>query len=112
MYKTIFDVSELDNVNKAINSAAILLEFESDCDIRLILRGNAVLFGSISKDTYRNKEILDKALKSGLKIVMCNVARMANNIKEDDLFDYINVTKSATWYMIMKQSEGYSYIRM
>jgi sugar/nucleoside kinase (ribokinase family) len=49
--------------------------------------------------------------KKGVKFVACNNALKGFNIKEDTLFDFVDIVPAGVMELVKKQSEGYLYIK-
>jgi intracellular sulfur oxidation DsrE/DsrF family protein len=54
---------------------------------------------------------MDGLNMKGVKFVACNNALMANNIEKHNIIHFVNIVPAGVLEILVKQSEGYAYIK-
>ena len=111
--KVIFHIDKLSNWDMMLKDVSILLDAygTKEFHIEVLADSEAVKF-------YNTNEILDSDINimknlndRGVKFVACNKALMINNIKTDDIIDFVHVVPAGTLELINKQDEGCIYLK-
>ncbi len=58
------------------------------------------------------KNNLDQLHQSGVAFLVCQNAMAAQNIEKDSLLSFAGIIPSAVTHLIVRQAEGWSYLRM
>lgn len=111
MYQVIFHIDyeayikiALDNVNNLVNE---FLKLEEKYHIIVLINGPAV-------KSLLKVEMIKEINKHDNNLVIfkaCNNALKANKINRSDLNDKIEVVPSGVYELMLRQSQGYSYIK-
>ncbi|BCZ44417.1 hypothetical protein psyc5s11_04840 [Clostridium gelidum] len=110
-YKVIFHVDELDKWKLLLKNVSNLLDAidVNEYSIEVLANSEAVKF----YDSNFNSDIsvIENLNSNGVKFVACNNALIANKIKKEDLNYFIEVVPVGILELVIKQSEGYAYIK-
>jgi intracellular sulfur oxidation DsrE/DsrF family protein len=112
-YKVIFHIDELNkwkllltNVNNLLNA--------SDNDkyfVEVLANAEAVKYYDTTQNLETDINIMEQLSKKGVKFVACNNALTAHNLLQKDLVHFVDIVPAGVVELIVKQSEGYSYIK-
>lgn len=110
-YKVIFHVDELDKWKLLLKNVSNLLEAVdiNKCSIEVLANSEAVKFYASNFNSDIN--VMENLNSNGVKFVACNNALIANKIKKEDLNYFIEVVPVGVLELVIKQSEGYAYIK-
>ena len=110
-YKVVIQLSGNDSkLQKAtIGQVNNILKALEDIDIEVVTHSHGIemLFNhSLLKNN------LDQLHQKGVAFLVCQNAMAAQNIEKDSLLPFARVIPSAVAHLIVRQSEGWSYLRM
>lgn len=110
-HKVIFHVDELGKWKLLLKNVSNLLEAVdiNKCSIEVLANSEAVKFYASNFNS--DKKVMEDLNSKGVKFVACNNALIANNIKKDDLIHFIEVVPVGVLELVIKQSQGYAYIK-
>ena len=111
--KVIFHIDELNKWKLLLKNISNLLDAVdiNKITIEVLANSEAVKFYKSNQVLELDVNAMEKLNSKGVKFVACNNALMANNIKKEDLINFIDVVPVGILELINKQSEGYSYIK-
>jgi uncharacterized protein len=92
--------SQINNLQKALNNAV---------DIELVCHGQSLCF--VLNETGQWTEILQRLLSNGVMIVACENMLLANAKSKADLYPGIKTVPAAIAEIVIKQQEGWSYVK-
>lgn len=112
-YKVIFHIDELDKWKLLLRNVSNLLDFigGEKFFIEVLANSEAVEYYKKNQNKDLDINVIESLYKKGVKFVACNNALVAYNIKVDDLIQFVNVVPVGVLELIMKQSEGYAYLK-
>lgn len=102
--KVIFHIDELKKWPQVLTNVSNFLKEIEDADILVLANGEAVRF-------YKEEKDLSKLKDMNAKFLACRNALNANEIKEDEIPNFINTVSAGVVELAKRQEEGYSYIR-
>lgn len=92
--------SQISNLQKALNN---------EVDIELVCHGKSLLFVLNEADKWA--KILHHLLSNAVKIVACENMLKANGKSTNDLFPGVKTVPAGIAEIIIKQQEGWSYVK-
>lgn len=110
-YKVIFHIDEINKWGLALKNISNLLDAIdiNKFSIEVLANSEAVKF--YDSNLGLNLKSIEKLYNKGVKFVACNNALIANDMKKEDLFHFIEIVPVGVLELINKQSEGYAYIK-
>lgn len=112
-YKVIFHIDEnlkwdllLGNVKNLIEAKNINI-----FDIEVLANSEAVKNYVSDQDTDAHTIKMRELNQKGVQFVACNNALKGFNISKDSLLDFVVVVPAGVMELVIKQSEGYHYIK-
>lgn len=110
MHKVLLQLTSDDpEIHKsAISHIHNIIKAFDQIDIELVTHGKGIgllLKGSVLESN------LQKLAEKGVKLLVCKNALEANNLSESDVLAFCQVIPSAVAHLIVRQSEGWSYLR-
>ena len=111
--KVIFHIDELNKWKLLLKNVGNLLDAvdTNKLTIEVLANSEAIKFYKANQVLELDMNAMEKLNSKGVKFVACNNALMANDIKKDDLINFIDIVPVGILELINKQSEGYSYIK-
>jgi len=112
-YKVIFHIDENNKWNLLLRNVSNLINAKNSdqVDIEVLANAEAVKYYDISQDLDTDIESLENLHKKGVKFVACNNALKAHNIKKENIFEFVDVVPAGVLELVVKQNEGYAYIK-
>jgi len=111
--KVIFHIDELNKWKLLLKNVGNLLDAvdTNKLTIEVLANSEAIKFYKANQVLELDMNAMEKLNSKGVKFVACNNALMANDIKKDDLINFIDIVPVGILELINKQSEGYAYIK-
>ncbi len=112
-YKVIFHIDENNKWNLLLRNVSNLINAKNSdqVDIEVLANAEAVKYYDISQDLDTDIESLESLHKKGVKFIACNNALKAYNIKKENIFEFVDVVPAGVLELVVKQNEGYAYIK-
>lgn len=111
-YKVIFHVDELDKWSLALRNAMNLIKYceETGEEYDVEVLANAAAVKELAQTSPHGDSI--KALsEKNVAFVACQNALKGNDMDEKELFPFVSTVPAGVVELIVKQNEGYAYIR-
>ncbi|MFZ5945700.1 MAG: DsrE family protein [Bacillota bacterium] len=107
---TVFHISDNEIWPKALSNLKNYLKDVGDniAKIEIVANANAVKAYIASSDLVKEMEILNSR---GISFVACANALQANSIEKSQLPTFVNIVPGAITHLVVKQKEGYAYIK-
>ncbi|AFM41708.1 hypothetical protein Desaci_2783 [Desulfosporosinus acidiphilus SJ4] len=111
-YKVIFHIDEMNKWDLLLGNVSNLLKAagEDKYSIEVLANAEAVKHYDL-KHGLTSQNVMESLSNDGVKFVACNNALMANDLKRDTLFTFVEIVPAGVVELIIKQSEGYCYIK-
>src|SRR5690554_3634003 len=116
MMKVIFHIDQSENWQMTVNNVSNLLKYlkevQESCVIEILANGKAV--AELKEEFAKEAEFYDKfkeLAENKVDIVACRNALNNSKIEEKDLFSFVRVVPAGVVELIVKQKEGFAYIR-
>lgn len=110
-YKVIFHIDELNKWELLLKNVTNLIDMEKQekIVIEVLANSEAVLY-------YDNKhkagnEMLTSLSEKGVLFVACNNALMGYKLNPQDIYYFVHIVPAGVYELMIKQSEGYAYIK-
>lgn len=112
-YKVIFHIDENSKWNLVLNNVSNFLNAidNGKVDVEVLANAEAVKYYEVKQDSNSHLEKLENLFKKGVRFVACNNALNANEIKRENIFEFVEVVPAGVLELVERQKEGYSYIR-
>ncbi len=112
-YKVIFHVDEINKWELLLKNVSNLLHGRANntFHVEILANSEAVTYFDINRDMNADIKTMERLNKEGVKFVACNNAIMANNIEKNNIIPFVDIVPAGIIELIVKQSEGYAYIR-
>ena len=107
MYKVLIHVDQIELWEKALGNCRNLIKGIDQLDVEFVVNSKAV-------KGYLDEQILNEIRplkKSGVRFIACSTALKSFNIKKEQLDSIIETVPSGVVELVIKQTEGYSYIK-
>ncbi|MGI6224931.1 MAG: DsrE family protein [Peptococcales bacterium] len=106
---TVFHISDNVNWPKTLKNVVNYLKDigENVAQIEVVANVNAVK-GYVEQDLIPEMEVL---YNRGVKFIACNNALQANFVNKSNLPDFVEVVPAGITHLVIKQNEGYAYIK-
>lgn len=111
-YKVIFHVDEIEKWNLVLNNTKNLITAlqESKLSIEILANSEAVGYLVASNHTENNLKIL-RDLSTSVTFAACHNSLRALGIDPSSLLDFVSGVPSGVAELVIKQNEGYAYIK-
>ena len=84
--------------------------FKEDVQIEVVFLGEAL--AALQKTDTELQAALNKAAESGVVLAACQSSMKAHNVTSQDLFPFAAEVPSGLAEVVLKQEEGYSYLKL
>ena len=111
-YKTVIQLSSgEDAIIKSTVSQIhnLLKDLKNEVEIELVCHGKSISFVTNHQGIWSS--VLEDLLSKSVKIVACENMLIANAKSKNDLFDGIETVPAAITELVVKQQQGWSYIK-
>ncbi|MCQ8213569.1 DsrE family protein [Cetobacterium somerae] len=114
MIKTVFDINQEERWNTLIgnlkNVVKRMKEINSEYSLEVVIMGTAI--NGIKKlSDIVEKDDLEELINQKVVFSVCNNTMKKYNVKKDELYDFIQIVPAGVIELVLKQQEGYSYIK-
>jgi uncharacterized protein len=111
--KAIFHIDNLSNWNLLLKNVSNLLNVidTKNSKIEVLANSEAVKIYNSSNDLNKEVIFIRDLNNKGVKFVACNNSLNSLNLKKEDLIDFVNIVPVGVLELIIKQQEGYAYIK-
>lgn len=112
-YKVVFQLTSekpatweamVGNIENALN------DLGPETNIEVVGHGNGIAF--LKTANHKDLSKLEALHKKGVLFIACENTMRKKNIKKQDLLPFANTVSSGVGYLIKRQAEGWSYIRV
>lgn len=112
-YKAIFHIDENNKWNLLLENVSNLLNAidNEEVYIEVLANSEAVKYYDISQNLNTDIETMENLYRKGVKFVACNNALIANDIKKENIIEFVDVVPTGVFEVVKKQNEGYAYIK-
>jgi uncharacterized protein len=112
-YKVIFHIDELNKWKLLLSNVSNLLKSLDNNKylVEVLANAEAVKYYDINQSLETDINIMEQLSEKGVKFVACNNALTAYNLLQKDLICFADIVPAGVIELIVKQSEGYSYIK-
>jgi intracellular sulfur oxidation DsrE/DsrF family protein len=112
-HKVIFQVSDGDPKKWALtlnNARNVQAELGADkVDIEIVAYGPGI--GMLKADSESANRVQDEAIKTGIKVVACENTMTNQKLNKDDMIAGIGYVRAGVVELMLRQKQGYAYIR-
>ncbi len=112
-YKVIFHIDEINKWKLLLGNVSNLLNGmdKENLHIEVLANSEAVKYYDTKEDLDTYINTMESLNKKGVRFVACNNALMAYNIKKDDIIHFVDIVPAGVVELVIKQSNGYAYIK-
>ena len=112
-YKVIFHIDEMHKWKLLLMNVSNLLEVIANekFSIEVLANAEAVKYYDPTQNLGTDIEKLENLNIKGVKFVACNNALKVFKIEKHNILDFINTVPAGVLELVVKQSEGYAYIK-
>jgi len=112
-YKVIIHIDELNKWKLVLSNVKNLLNVRENDSmvIEVLANSEAVKYYDKNQELDAVTHEIESLSERGVKFVACNNALIANNISKETLISCVNVVPAGVVELVMKQNEGYAYIK-
>ncbi|MDD3226887.1 MAG: DsrE family protein [Tissierellia bacterium] len=112
-YKVIFHIDEIDKWKLLLGNVGNLLNGidNENLHIEVLANSEAVKYYGTKQNLDTDINTMESLNNKGVKFVACNNALMAYNIKKDDIIHFVDIVPAGVVELVIKQSNGYAYIK-
>ncbi|KLU67643.1 DsrE/DsrF-like family protein [Desulfosporosinus acididurans] len=115
-YKVIFHIDEMTKWKLLLTNVSNLLKAsgEDNYFVEVLANAEAVKYYDQNQhalDFDNDVKIMESLNQQGVKFAACHNALVANNLKKDNLYDYVETVPAGVIELVVKQNEGYCYIK-
>lgn len=111
--KVIFHIDDRDRWNMVLSNVKNLLNKvnENEIEVEVLANGNSV--EKYSKTTSKNDNInlMKELAKKGVEFAACNNSLTGLGLEKNEILNFITIVPAGVLELIVKQSEGYAYIK-
>lgn len=115
MLKAVFDINQEERWETLIanlyNSTKRMEELSYEYLFEVIIMGSGIRRVVTQKTSISDYEILKKLADRGIKFYVCNNSIKHQNLSLEDLYDFVQSVPAGVVELIIKQQNGYSYIK-
>lgn len=114
MIKTVFDINQEERWNTLIgnlkNVVKRMKEINFEYSLEVVIMGTAI--NGIKKlSDIVEKDDLEELINQKVVFSVCNNTMKKYNVKKDELYDFVQIVPAGVVELVLKQQEGYSYIK-
>lgn len=110
MYRVLFHLNDEVRAEDTLNNIDNLLQdIEGDIEVMLVVHSKGVY--PFKKNRNADRDKIEKLIKKGVRISVCNNTLDGLNLKKDDFIDGIEVVSSSVGELVRRQKEGWQYIK-
>lgn len=112
-YKVIFHIDELNKWKPVLGNVGNLLDGmpKEDLIIEVLANSEAVTYYDATQGQEDLNQSMDQLTQRGVKFTACNNALNAFVIQKDNLLHFVEVVPAGVVELVIRQSEGYAYIK-
>lgn len=113
-YKVIFHINESDKWNTILNNVSNLLKAFSKEQVEIIVLANGEsvrYYESEPISTNDHAQAMKELSEKGVHFVACNNALKGRKIAKDALYPFIETVPAGVQELVIRQHEGYAYIK-
>lgn len=112
-YKVIFHIDELSKWKLLLTNVSNLLKANDNnkYSVEVLANAEAVKYYDTTQNSETDINTMEQLSEQGIKFVACNNALTAYNLPPQDLIPFVDIVPAGVIELIVKQSEGYSYIK-
>lgn len=112
-YKVIFHIDELNKWKLLLSNVSNLLKASDNnkYSVEVLANAEAVKYYAATQNLEADINLMEQLREKGVKFVACNNALTANNLLQKDLIHFVDIVPAGVAELIIKQSEGYAYIK-
>lgn len=109
----LFHVDELKKWQLVLANVTNILNSPHDVTfiVEVVANSEAVSYYDTTKDLARDANTMLNLRERGVRFVACNNSLISNDIKRDNLLDFVEVVPSGVAELAIKQNDGYTYIK-
>lgn len=111
-HKVVFQFVSGDSLSQKslINNLKNFREGWPKAQVEVVFHGNGIFMVTSEKTTYM-KELMDFAQNKDVKMVVCGNTMKQKKITKEQLLPFVSVVPMGIGEIIIKQEEGWSYIK-
>lgn len=114
MIKTVFDINQEERwdilIGNLKNVVKRMEEISLEYSLEVVIMGTAI--NGIKKlSNIIKKDDLEELINQKVIFSVCNNTMKKYSIKKDELYDFIQIVPAGVVELILKQQEGYNYIK-
>lgn len=111
-HKVVFQFVSGDSLSQKslVNNLKNLREGWPKAQVEVVFHGNGIFMVTTGKTTYM-KELMDFAQNKDVKMVVCGNTMKQKKITKEQLVPFVDVVPMGIGEIIMKQEQGWSYIK-
>lgn len=112
-YKAIFHIDEMHKWKLLLMNVSNLLEVIANekFSIEVLANAEAVKYYDPTQNLGTDIETLENLKIKGVKFVACNNALKVFKIEKHNILDFVDTVPAGVLELVVKQSEGYAYIK-
>lgn len=111
-YKVIFHIDELNKWKLLLTNVSNLLKAsDNKYSVEVLANSEAVKYYDTSQDLEADINTMEHLSEKGVKFVACNNAITAYDLKKNNLIHFVDIVPVGVLELVVKQSEGYFYIK-
>lgn len=112
-YKVIFHIDEMNKWKLLLTNVSNLLDAidNENFFVEVLANSEAVKYYDTTQDLATDINTMKNLNINGVKFVACNNALMANNIERNNLINFVEIVPAGVLELVVKQNEGYAYIK-
>ncbi len=113
--KVIFHIDELNKWNLLLKNVSNLVDIVdiNKFIIEVLANSEAVKAYALDRESEVTiKDTMEKLKYKGVKFVACNNALNVYDIKKEELIHFVDTVPAGVLELVVKQGEGYSYIKL
>ncbi|MDX8337258.1 MULTISPECIES: DsrE family protein [Cetobacterium] len=114
MIKTVFDINQEERWPILIGNLKNLIKRTKEINLEYSLEvviTNVAINGVKKGTNIIKKEYFEELVNEKVIFYVCNNTMNKFDIKKEELFDFIDIVPAGIVELILKQQEGYSYIK-
>ena len=107
--KVVFHVVEMEKWNLSLINVRNLLR-DAQEEVEIVVVANAEAVDGYTKD-FKLAHVMTKQSAKGVVFEACANAVKAHDLDKDDILDFVEIIPNSMIELIVKQQEGFAYIR-
>lgn len=108
--KVLFHLDEINKWDLSLKNIKNLIKAGEDYDLDIVLVANGPGVGGLTKSSDHREDIMDLIAK-GVEFSICQNAMLGAGLGEKDIIEGLNIVGAGVLEIVLKQKEGYFYIR-